>query len=325
MRTRRIKIEPKQGEGVYHCISRTVNGEWLFDAVDKESFRRQLWIVADYCGVEVLTWTILSNHFHVLTRVRQTQPVSDEELLRRYQVLYPKPSKYSVLRLEVIKAYLQANAPEGELWRQRQLAQMGDVSAFMKVLKQHFSVRFNHRHNRFGPLWSDRFTSILVEPKHRVIEAMAAYIDLNCIRAKICSDPKDYRFCGYAEALAGSKSARQGLLSVMGETDWNKAQAAYRQILFTTGAGPREKGQTITEEAVKQVLATGGKLPLAVVLRHRLGYLTSGAVLGGRSFVEEQLVKYRQLSGRRKRTEPCSLPDLLGGEELLALRGCRVR
>jgi putative transposase len=325
VRTRRIKIEPKQAEAVYHCISRTVNGECLFDPVDKENFRRQLWIVADYCGVEVLTWTILSNHFHVLVRIPQTEPLSDEELLRRYQVLYPKPSKYSVLRLEVIKAYLQANAPEGELWRRRQLAQMGDVSAFMKVLKQHFSVRFNHRHNRFGPVWSDRFTSILVEPKHRVIEAMAAYIDLNCVRAKICTDPKDYRFCGYAEALAGSKSARLGLLSVMGETDWNKAQTAYRQILFTTGAGFRKKGQAITEEAVKQVLATGGKLPLAVVLRHRLSYLTSGAVLGGRSFVEEQLVKYRQMSGRRKRTEPCPLPDLLGGEELLALRGCRVR
>ncbi|MGA3008215.1 MAG: hypothetical protein ABSE59_10020, partial [Opitutaceae bacterium] len=41
------------------------------------SFRRQLWTIADYCGVEVLTWTILANHFHVLTRVPQTQPVSD--------------------------------------------------------------------------------------------------------------------------------------------------------------------------------------------------------------------------------------------------------
>ncbi|HXC02981.1 MAG TPA: transposase, partial [Opitutaceae bacterium] len=102
VRTRRIKIEPEQAEAVYHCISRTVNGEWLFDSVDKENFRRQLWTVADYCGVEVLTWTILSNHFHVLARIPQTEPISDEELLRRYQVLYPKPSKYSVLRLEVI-------------------------------------------------------------------------------------------------------------------------------------------------------------------------------------------------------------------------------
>ncbi|HXB01789.1 MAG TPA: transposase [Opitutaceae bacterium] len=304
-------------------MSRTVNGERLFGAVDQEIFRRQLWAVADYCGVEVLTWTILSNHFHVLTRVPQAQPVGDEELLRRYQVLYPKPTKYRIQRLEVIKAYLQANAPEGEVWRRRQLAQMGDISAFMKLLKQRFSVWFNKHHKRYGTLWSERFKSILVEPKHRVIEAMAAYIDLNCVRACICSDPKDYRFCGYAEALAGSKQAKKGLLSVIGGT-WPEAQAAYRQILFSIGAGPNDHAGDISEAALKEVLVADGKLPLAILLRHKLVYFTSGAVLGGRSFVEEQLMKYRQLSGRRKRTEPYPVPDLFGCGGLLALRGHRA-
>jgi hypothetical protein len=41
VRTRRIKIAAQEGEAVYHCISRTVNGEWLFDSADKENFRRQ--------------------------------------------------------------------------------------------------------------------------------------------------------------------------------------------------------------------------------------------------------------------------------------------
>jgi putative transposase len=304
-------------------MSRTVNGERLFGAVDQETFRRQLWAVADYCGVDVLTWTILSNHFHVLTRVSQAQPVSDEELLRRYQVLYPKPTKYRVQRLEVIKGYLQANAPEGEIWRQRQLAQMGDISAFMKLLKQRFSVWFNKHHKRYGTLWSERFKSILVEPEHRVIEAMAAYIDLNCVRARICSDPKDYRFCGYAEAIAGSKLAQKGLLSVIGGS-WPEAQAAYRQIIFSVGAGPHEQAGDISEEALKKVVAAQGRLPLAMLLRHRLVYFTAGAVLGGRSFVEEQLIKYRQLTGRRKRTEPYPVPDLLGGERLVTLRACRA-
>ena len=31
---------------------------------------------------------------------------------------------------------------------------------------------------------------------------MATYIDLNPVRAGIVEDPKDYRWCGYAEALA---------------------------------------------------------------------------------------------------------------------------
>jgi hypothetical protein len=31
MRHSRIKIAPTEGAAAYHCISRTVNGEWLFN------------------------------------------------------------------------------------------------------------------------------------------------------------------------------------------------------------------------------------------------------------------------------------------------------
>ena len=53
MRQARIKIPAAEGEAAYHCISRTVNGEWLFDDVAREILRRQIWQVADYCGVQI--------------------------------------------------------------------------------------------------------------------------------------------------------------------------------------------------------------------------------------------------------------------------------
>jgi hypothetical protein len=37
---------------------------------------------------------------------------------------------------------------------------------------------------------------------------MAAYIDLNPVRANICDDPKDYRWCGYGEAVGGGRKAK---------------------------------------------------------------------------------------------------------------------
>ena len=91
MRQARIKIPAAESEAAYHCISRTVNGEWLFDDAAKEILRRQVWQVADYCGVQIVTYAIMSNHFHVLLNVPRQEPVSDAELLRRYKVLYPKP------------------------------------------------------------------------------------------------------------------------------------------------------------------------------------------------------------------------------------------
>ena len=95
MRIPRIKIESRLSAAVYHCISRTVNSEHRFDDTAKEILRKQLWQIADYCGVNVLTHAFMSNHFHVLVRVRvplKTE-VPDAELLRRYRVLYPKPTR----------------------------------------------------------------------------------------------------------------------------------------------------------------------------------------------------------------------------------------
>ncbi len=85
-------------------MSRIVGSQMLLGDREKEVLRKMLWRVADFCGVEVLTYSILSNHFHVLVRVpEKDRAVSDAELLRRFKVLYPKPTRYqtaSFARLE---------------------------------------------------------------------------------------------------------------------------------------------------------------------------------------------------------------------------------
>lgn len=242
MRTARIKVPTTERDSVYHVMTRTVNGAFLLDDPAKETLRKQLWQIADYCGVQVLTFAIMSNHFHVLLRVPKAATVRDDELLRRYGVLYPKPTRFQQARLDVIAAWLKSGDPEGEAWRKRQLAMMGDVSQFMKLLKQRFSVWFNRTHNRYGTLWAERFKSVLVEPTGKVVETIAAYIDLNAVRACLVADPKDYRFCGYGDAFAGNVRAQAGLRAVLGgETlpDWEQAQADYRLTLFGIGSGAR--------------------------------------------------------------------------------------
>jgi putative transposase len=325
MRGRRIKVAADSGEAVYHCMSRTVNGERVFDRRALEVLRKQIWQVAEFAGVDVLTYALLSNHFHVLVRVPQKGPVSDAELLRRYGVLYPKPTAYQAARLEVIRREFEQGGPEAEAWRKRLLALMGDVSVFMKLLKQRFSVWFNQNHQRFGPLWSDRFKSVLVEPKRRVIQTMAAYIDLNAVRAGLVDDPKEYRFCGYAEAVAGGHEARNGFAVILGAGSWTKVQAEYRQVLFGTGAGPRAKGGGIAMEDFRRVMKQGGKLPLATVLRCRVRYFSEGAVLGSKMFVEAQLARYRSKEHPRPRTAARELPVAGEWAELVAMKKPRER
>ncbi len=326
MRCARIKIKAEDGEAVYHCMTRTVNGERVIDDTAKEVLRKQLWLTADFCGVQILTHAILSNHFHVLVKVPQKTVPSDDELLRRYKLLHPKPTQYQTERLEVIALQLRNGGPEGEAWRKRQLALIGDVSAFMKLVKQRFAIWFNKSHQRYGTLWSERFKSVLIEPKNYAIQTVALYIDLNCVRAGLAQDPKEYRFCGYGEAVAGHRAARQGIQAVIGPNEtWANAHSAYREALFGTGTTTKSHAQAISSVAFEKVIKEKGRLPLATVLRCRVRYFTDGAVLGSQAFVETHLAAYRQRHGARERTAPRPLAPITDWGGLNSLRGLRQK
>jgi len=329
MRHSRIKVAPHTAPAIYHCISKTVNGEHCLDDTAKEIFRKQMWQIAEFCGVQVLTYAVMSNHFHVLVRVPKKIIPDDNELLRRFYVLYPKPNAYQTFRIEVIAEQLKNKDPAADAWRKQQLALMGDVSQFMKLLKQRFAIWFNRTHKRFGPVWSDRFKSVLVEGRGNVTATMSAYIDLNPVRAGLVDDPKDYRFCGYSEAVAGRKPAQDGIAATIAitsgnaHTTWRDAREGYRLLLFGAGAASRANKAAISPEALAKVVAENGKLPLATVLRCRLRHFTDGAVLGSKAFVATQLANYRRRTGRRARTRPCPLPNVTDWGDMTTLRGLR--
>lgn len=79
--------------------------------------------------MRVLTYAIMANHFHLFVWVPQLAPILDDELLRRYAVKYPKPTKYRAARLEVIRSQLASSGPEAVAWRIRQLRLMDDLSS----------------------------------------------------------------------------------------------------------------------------------------------------------------------------------------------------
>tara|TARA_B110000483_G_scaffold1539_1_gene1769 strand:+ start:323 stop:1318 length:996 start_codon:yes stop_codon:yes gene_type:complete len=328
MRQARIKVDAGEGQAVYHCMSRTVNGERLLDDVAKEVLRKQLWQISDYCGLEIITYAIMSNHFHVLVRVPQKPAVTDAELVRRFRILYPKPTKYQTARFDVIQSQLKSNGDAAKEWRNQQLAMVGNLSQFMKLVKQRFSVWYNRSHQRYGTLWAERFKSVLVEATSGVMRTMAAYIDLNPVRAGLVNDPKDYRFCGYAEAVAGHKPAQQGIVQLIEggrKHGWDWTQDAYRETLFGKGSAPKEYGAKIDDAAMQRVIKAKGRLPLHQVLRCRVRYFSDGAVLGGHAFVQEHLGTYQRLTGKRTRTAPRPVPRITDWGDLSTLRGLRSK
>jgi len=318
MRTRRIKVIGQTA--VYHCITRAVGGELLFGDREKEIMRKQLWRVAGFCGVEVLTYCVMSNHLHILVRVKEEEFVSDEELVRRFGFLYHGEKG----RVAACRGILQQGGEDAERLRARLLLRMSDVSAFMKELKQRFSIWYNRSHRRYGTLWAERFKSVLVENTETALRTVAAYIDLNPVRAGLVDDPKDYRFCGYAEALAGVKQAQAGMKSINECKRIDHALEQYRMTLFGMGSSlSRTSQKAMPPEKAMSVIARGGKLPLSTVLRCRVRYMTDGAVLGSQEYVSKYFNDHRRHFGERRKK---SFYKMRGSDwdGLVVLRGLRA-
>lgn len=292
---------------VYHVVSRTVCQAFLFSDLEKEIFRKMLRKQARFAGIEVLAYCVMNNHFHLLLRVVPIDSLPDDEMVARYADYYGDSkvpqSTYSVAEL---KAILAKGGREAEVARQRILARMGELPTFMRELKQRFSIWYNNKHENFGTIWASRYKSLLVEDSPESLTKVAAYIDLNPVRAEIVDDPKDYRWCGYAEATAGIKTAQAGIVRLFGAMkDYETSARSYRLILYGKGYGAKgvegkDRGR-IREEVLAAIERRDGRIPLSDLLRARIRYFTDGMVLGSEAFVEEQFTQNRPAFGQNRK------------------------
>ena len=250
---------------------------------------------------------------------------------------------YSKAFLAQLKAELEVVKENGmdELYDQTIqgfLDRLCSLEHFMKELKERFSRWFNKRHGRWGTLWQDRYRSVLVEDGE-ALRTMAAYIDLNPVRSGLVEDPMDYRWCGYAEALGGSKRARRALCVALGieVAEWEASgQKAYRFLLLGEGieAGEDEQkiekreGRTFRRRGMKRAdalaeLQEGKSLSKSDLLRCRVRYFSDGLVLGSRDFVEKAFAEKREWFGAKRKTGARGLPIKEGG--LFSLRDLKVQ
>lgn len=319
---RKARVVARKGVGgVYHCTSRVVDKARKFGPHEKARFLEFLRSYEAFCGVQILTYCVMSNHIHVLIRVPPTPDLlpDDAELVRlaaRAQV------SHGATRLERELAAFRASGDEAgrQKLRNKFLCRMWDVSKYMQSVKQRFTQWFNKLHGREGTLWEGRFRSVLVEDTEHTLAPMAAYADLNPVRAGMVEDPADYQWSGYSEAMRGGALALDGLRKVVleslespraGETQAHEMErilARYRVYLFEKGEQrpPLPDGTGgrpgIRPERVEEVLRSGGRLSPAEALRCRNRYFTEGVVLGSEAFVEAMFEQYRGHFGpRRKR------------------------
>jgi len=169
---------------IYHCISRVVDRRFVFEERECEAFRMFFRMYENFSGCRVLSYCVMSNHFHLLLEVPPMADggLSDEELLQRLGGLYSEVVVAGVAaelaearKLSIGEIDGAANARVAAI-HARFTYRMHDLSEFMKGLLIRFTRWFNRVHSRSGTLWEERFKSVIVE-SGVAARTMAAYID----------------------------------------------------------------------------------------------------------------------------------------------------
>jgi len=327
MRKPRIK---GVGLSVYHCVSRVVGRQFLLQQEEKDRFVSIMRALEAFHGVRVLSYCVMSNHFHILVEVpgrEDVERLGDEEILGRVGQLYGRADEEELR--EKLEQAGETASKEAILARYR--ARMGEISHFIKELKQRFSSWYNRKHGRVGTLWEERFKSLLVERVEKVVLVVAAYIDLNPLRAGLVKNPGDYRWSAYGAAVAGAEAAQAGLGRVFGFSrricgdglgnDWKEAGALYRRWLEERCGGAflrDDASQTFSGQGQSRPAQSGG-IPLGWALRGECGYFLNGAAIGGVAFVDGLRASYRHHLGAGCLVGALPLEGM-DGEELKDLR-----
>jgi len=321
---------------IYHLVSRIVDRRFVFGEAEREHFRMLMRMYENFSGCQVLSYCIMSNHFHILLEVppMAASGLTDAELLKRLSATSSEVFVAGIAKeLEEARAMVaQGLADEAYVKRihERFTYRMHDLGEFMKALLQRFTRWYNSKNDRTGTLWEERYKSVIVEDG-LAAKTMAAYIDLNPVRAGMVADPADYRWSSYGEAMGGGakgngKKARAGLVRALRAHKgyaadamyWNQGVAReYRMLLLERGVeqleeavgetGEREvkvKHKGMKKELVAAELAQlerGKEVAIGKMLRCRVRYFTDGAVIGSRGFVEEVFLKSRERFGANRK------------------------
>lgn len=339
MRQKRLRAPEHWSCAYYHCISRVVGREFLLGEREKEQFVRLMRQYERFCLVKVVSYCVMDNHFHLLVEEPQGElDLSDSDFLAHLRGSLSK-TEYADVRDRLLAWRRGEDQTPADQLKASYLRRMGNVSFFMKALKQAFTQWFNRSHQRSGTLWESRFRSVLINGMDaEALTMMSAYIDLNPVRAGIVDDPKDYRWCSYGQACAGKALALAGIKQVVDQlylcrgrepVGVKRSHEVYRTELMVRGQdeGGSSSGhplrRDVSEQRIRAVLDRKGKLSRHEALLCRVRYFCDGVVLGSQNSVNEVFKEQRWRFGP-KRSSGARPIKILATPGLCSLRDLKV-
>ena len=202
---------------VVHVMNRTVRRCFLMgnDPLTGKNFdHRKAWMekelerLAACFGIDLLTYAILSNHFHLILRSRPdvVQTWSDEEIACRWLTLCPIRKDDEGSAKEPNENEIKSIVNNAQCLLEIR-SRLSNISWWMRLLSQTIAQRANREDEEVGKFWQARYKAVRLLDETAIL-ACSAYVDLNPIRAAI------------AETLEGSDytSVQRRILSMKSQT-----------------------------------------------------------------------------------------------------------
>ena len=274
-----IKGEP----GVYHVISRTALKGLPYKDVDKDMLLSIIKRFSALFFVEVLGFSLMGNHFHLVVRMLPEDFFTVDELIQRLQNHYGEDIDVAEGRISYYKDKLSK------------------LANYMKEIKQAFSVYYNRKYRRKGTLWGERFKSVIVENGDTLINCLA-YVELNPIRAGLVKKPEDYRWnsLGY-HAQTGNPDQFLSMdfgVASFANVDAEECLRLYRQFVYEAGAidhPAKPNAKKIRKRVLRKARKQNFKPTRTERFLMRTRYFTDSGIIGSKAFVSDTFLQFQDL------------------------------
>lgn len=215
-RTKRRDVFSPDEIAVVHVMNRTTRRCFLFgdDRLSGRNFdHRKVWVedrlklLASQFGIDLLCYTVLSNHFHLVLRSRPDVVCTwdDTEVARRWLTLCPVQKDESGRAIEPTDAEL--NSIRNDKLSLAQIRRrLSDISWWMRLFCQNIAQRANLEERETGKFFQARFKATRLLDETSIL-ACAAYVDLNPIRAALAETLEGSQFTSIQKRLLDLKAS----------------------------------------------------------------------------------------------------------------------
>ncbi len=213
-------------------------------------------------ALDVCAYAVMSNHYHLVLRLRPEQAVgwSDDEMLGRWSEPFGGPMLVRRYRAggKLGCAELQRLQRHVSIFRER----LCDLSWFMRCLNESIVRQANEEDGCKGRFWEGRFKTQALLDDGAILSCMA-YVDLNPIRVGLVHTPERSDFTSIQERTRAWSGNPSELAPFKGEAERESDTFAftledYLQLVDWFGRAVREDKYGAVPEQLPPILSRLG-------------------------------------------------------------------